>query len=59
MHETPADIERLQALLDRGAALAGPCLKGVHAQGRRLPATELVDRLQGVSLRQRRGRGGV
>ncbi len=47
MHETPEDIETLQALLDRSIRSAGKNLRDVHSQGRHLNAAELSERLQG------------
>ncbi len=50
MYETPDELERLQALLDRSAAGAGPHLSGIITGDRRLGAVDLVDRLQGMVL---------
>lgn len=50
MHESAEDIERLQDLLDRSYAEAGPHLLGIHTAERRLTATDLVERLQGMRL---------
>ena len=50
MHETTADLEALQALLDRSAAGAGVHLREVITPDRRLTAAELCDRLQGMVL---------
>jgi hypothetical protein len=47
VHETPEDIDMLQALLDRSLLRAGKNLRDVHSQGRHLSAAELSDRLQG------------
>jgi Pyridoxamine 5'-phosphate oxidase len=47
MHETPEDIEQLQALLDQSYRHAGQNLRDVHSQGRHLTARELSERLQG------------
>jgi uncharacterized pyridoxamine 5'-phosphate oxidase family protein len=50
MHETPADLDRLQSLLDRSYAQAGPHLREVITPERRLTADQLSDRLQGMRL---------
>lgn len=50
MHEDPEDIARLQDVLDRSYAMAGPHLRGIHSPQRRLTATDLVERLQGMRL---------
>lgn len=50
MHETDADLERLQALLDASYAAAGPHLSGIHSVERRHTAHSLVERLQGMCL---------
>jgi Pyridoxamine 5'-phosphate oxidase len=50
MHETPADIEALQALLDRSYANAGPHLLRIHTPERRMSAADMADRLQGMVL---------
>src|SRR3954465_3158736 len=50
MHETAEDIERLQRLLDKSAAEAGPHLRGIITDERRLTAEELCNRLQGMRL---------
>ncbi|MGH7611320.1 MAG: hypothetical protein ACREN4_04805 [Candidatus Dormibacteria bacterium] len=47
MHETPADLEQLQELLDSSYAQAGKNLRDIHAQGRHLTAVELARRLDG------------
>lgn len=47
MHETPDDIDRLDALLDRSMQGAGQNLRDIHSQGRRLSAAELCERLRG------------
>jgi hypothetical protein len=47
VHETPEDIDALQALLDRSLGLAGRNLRDIHGQGRGLSAAELSERLQG------------
>lgn len=50
MRETDADLERLQALLDRSYAAAGPHLLRIHTPERRLDAAGVVARLNGMSL---------
>jgi nitroimidazol reductase NimA-like FMN-containing flavoprotein (pyridoxamine 5'-phosphate oxidase superfamily) len=50
MHETPADIEALQELLDRSYARAGPHLLRIHTPERRLRAEQVAERLQGMCL---------
>jgi nitroimidazol reductase NimA-like FMN-containing flavoprotein (pyridoxamine 5'-phosphate oxidase superfamily) len=50
MHETPEEIARLQALLDSSMAAAGPHLRDIITDERRLTATELTERLQGMCL---------
>ncbi len=50
MNETPEELERLQALLDRSAAGAGPHLSGIITGERRLGAADLVGRLRGMVL---------
>jgi nitroimidazol reductase NimA-like FMN-containing flavoprotein (pyridoxamine 5'-phosphate oxidase superfamily) len=50
MRETPDDIERLQQLLDRSAAGAGPHLRGIITEERRLDAVQLCQILQGLRL---------
>ena len=50
MHETPADIAELQALLDRSYAEAGPHLLRIHTPERRLGADALAERLTGMCL---------
>ena len=50
MHESPADIEALQELLDRSYAVAGPHLLRIHTPERRLSAERVVERLTGMSL---------
>jgi hypothetical protein len=48
MRESPADLERLQALIDRSIEGAGPFLRNAFEMpDRSLSAQELVDRLQG------------
>ena len=44
-HHTPADLDRLQALLDASHARAGEHLRGIHTPEARVAADELVRRL--------------
>ena len=50
MHETPADLARLQATLDRSYAAAGRHLRDVITPDRRLSAADLASHLQGMCL---------
>jgi hypothetical protein len=50
MHETPAEVTRLQQLLDDSAAGAGPHLRGIITDERRLSAADLCQRLPGMCL---------
>ncbi len=50
MLETPDEMERLQQLLDDSAAGAGPHLRGIITDDRRLRAEELCRSLQGMCL---------
>ena len=50
MHETAADIARLQALIDGSYAAAGPHLLSIHTPERRLSAEQVAERLQGMCL---------
>ena len=50
MHETGADLERLQSRLDASYAAAGAHLAGIHAPERRHTAESLCERLQGMCL---------
>jgi hypothetical protein len=50
MHETPEDLTRLQATLDRSYEAAGAHLKDVITPERRLTAVQLAARLQGMCL---------
>jgi len=50
MRETEQDLVGLQALLDRSYERAGPHLLEIHTPDRRLTATELAERLQGVCV---------
>ena len=50
MHETPEDIETLQRLIDRSYEHAGPHLRRIHTPERRLTATQISERLTGMTL---------
>jgi hypothetical protein len=50
MLETPDELVRLQALLDDSMATAGPHLRSIISDDRRLRAGELVERLPGLCL---------
>jgi len=50
MLETQEDLARLQQLLDRSMAAAGPHLRSIITHERRLGAPELAERLQGMRL---------
>jgi len=50
MLETPDDVARLQQLLDRSAAGAGPHLRGIITDERRLSAERICQILQGLRL---------
>lgn len=50
MHETDAELARLQELLDTSAQGAGPHLSGIISPDRRLTAESLCQRLQGMCL---------
>ena len=50
MLETPAEIDRLQELLDRSAAGAGLHLRGIITDERRLSAGQVIERLPGMRL---------
>jgi uncharacterized pyridoxamine 5'-phosphate oxidase family protein len=50
MQETAEDLDRMQALLDRSYAAAGPHLLRIHTPQRRLDAREIAARLQGMVL---------
>ncbi len=50
MHETAADLDSLQRLLERSYELAGPHLRSVITPERRLTAGELAARLTGIRL---------
>ena len=50
MLETPEEMADLQALLDASMASAGPHLRDIITDERRLSAVELTERLQGMRL---------
>src|ERR1700733_9114702 len=50
MLETPEELTNLQAVLDGSMASAGPHLRDVITDERRLGAAELTERLQGMRL---------
>ncbi len=50
MHETSADIVRVQSLLDRSYERAGPHLLSIHSPERRMTAEELCRRMAGMCL---------
>lgn len=50
MHETSEDVERLQSLLDASHASAGPHLRAIFADERRVSAADLPGRLTGVQV---------
>jgi len=50
MLETPQEFERLQALLDASMEEAGPHLRGIITDERRLSAAQLIERLPGMRL---------
>ncbi|MCW2932673.1 MAG: pyridoxamine 5-phosphate oxidase-related FMN-binding [Actinomycetia bacterium] len=50
MLETPEEIDRLQQLLDRSAAGAGPHLRSIITDSHRLSAVEVCERLQGMRV---------
>jgi nitroimidazol reductase NimA-like FMN-containing flavoprotein (pyridoxamine 5'-phosphate oxidase superfamily) len=50
MHESPQELERLQQILDESAAAAGPHLRGIIDEERRVDAVSLCRRLQGMRL---------
>lgn len=50
MNESPADLARIQELLDRSYASAGPHLARIHTPERRLGAEQLAERLTGMCL---------
>lgn len=50
MLETPEEIEQLQQLLERSAAGAGPHMRDIIGDERRLSARQVCDKLQGMRL---------
>ena len=50
MLETPAELDRLQGLLDESMASAGPHLRGIITGDRRLTAGQLCETLRGMRL---------
>jgi uncharacterized pyridoxamine 5'-phosphate oxidase family protein len=50
VYETPAELERLQHLLDASAAGAGPHMRNIITDERRVDAAALSERLQGMCL---------
>lgn len=50
VHETPDDLRALQEVLDRSFATAGPHLKAIWRDDRRVTAAQLVDELPGVQI---------
>lgn len=50
MHETAADLDTLQQVIDRSYAAAGPHLLRVHTPEHRLTAAQVAERLQGMCL---------
>ena len=50
MLETPEEMANLQALLDASMATAGPHLRDIITDERRLSAGQLTERLQGMRL---------
>jgi Pyridoxamine 5'-phosphate oxidase len=50
MHETPDEMSRLQQLLDQSMADAGPHLRSILTDDRRLSAPELCARLSSMCL---------
>jgi hypothetical protein len=50
MYETPAELIALQELLDASAAGAGPHLRSIISEERRMDAGALCSRLQGMCL---------
>lgn len=50
MYETPEDMERLQALLNRSYESAGAHLRSITTPERRMSARETVDLLHGMRL---------
>jgi general stress protein 26 len=50
MLETPEELDSLQQILDRSAAGAGPHLRDIITDDRRLSAAQLSEKLQGMRL---------
>jgi hypothetical protein len=50
MLETPEEIDSLQQLLDRSADAAGPHLRGIITENRRLSAVQVCQVMQGLRL---------
>jgi hypothetical protein len=50
VHETEADLQALQELIDRSYAAAGEHLLRIHDPARRLGARQIAERLTGMSL---------
>lgn len=50
MHETSDDLERMQVLLDRSMATAGPHLTSIITPDRRMSAAEVSQSLHGMCL---------
>jgi hypothetical protein len=50
VHETPEDLAALQELIDSSYAAAGEHLLRIHTPDRRLSASEVAERLQGMCL---------
>jgi nitroimidazol reductase NimA-like FMN-containing flavoprotein (pyridoxamine 5'-phosphate oxidase superfamily) len=50
VHESPAQLARLQELLDASYASAGSHLLSIHTPDRRLDAAQVARRLQGMCL---------
>jgi general stress protein 26 len=50
MLESPQELDRLQSLLDASMASAGPHLRDIISDERRLDAQQLTERLQGMCL---------
>ncbi len=50
MHETPDELSRLQRILDASAAGAGPHLRAIITDDRRVDAASLCEELSGMRL---------
>jgi Pyridoxamine 5'-phosphate oxidase len=50
MHETPDELARLERILDASAAAAGPHLRSIISEERRVDAASLCDELTGMRL---------